>query len=84
MFAAGFVAYLMKRYGFPVVPLILGLVLGGIIEDNFRKALVLSDGSLVPFVTNPFVVVLLMLALVMLLAPIVKPWLAARRTRSAS
>ncbi len=83
MFAAGFLGYLMKRYGFPVVPLILGLVLGGIIEDNFRKSLVFSDGSYSIFLTNPFALVFLTLAVVMLLAPTVKPWLAARKAKKA-
>lgn len=79
MFAAGLLGYFMKRFGFPVVPLILGLVLGLIIEDNFRKSLVFSDGSLDIFYTNPFTVVFLTLSAVMLLAPTVKPWLDARR-----
>jgi len=73
MFGAGLLAYFMKRYGFPVVPLILGLVLGGIIENNFRKSLVFSDGSPLIFVSKPFCVIFLALAVIMLVAPLLKP-----------
>ena len=73
MFFAGLVGYLMKRYGFPITPLILALVLGYTIEDNFRKALVFSDGSLAIFVQSPVSLIFLILALIMLLAPVIKP-----------
>ncbi|MGI6433482.1 MAG: tripartite tricarboxylate transporter permease [Sphaerochaetaceae bacterium] len=52
MFASGLLGYFMKRYGFPAVPLILGLVLGKIIENNFRKSLIFSDGKLDIFYTQ--------------------------------
>jgi len=73
MFCAGLLAYFMKRYGFPVVPLILGLVLGGIIENNFRKSLVFSDGNFSIFLSNPFCIIFLGLSVVMLTAPLLKP-----------
>jgi putative tricarboxylic transport membrane protein len=75
MFVAGFLSYLMKRYGFPITPLILGLVLGYTVEDNFRKSMVLSDGSLSIFLTSPVSLVFLILAVLMLIAPTLKPWL---------
>lgn len=72
MFAFGFLGYLMKKYGFPSIPLILGLVLGVSIEDNFRKALVLSDGSLSVFLTNPVSLFFLTLAIFMIIGPLLK------------
>jgi len=78
MFFAGLLGYLMKRYGFPITPLILALVLGYTIESNFRKALVYSDGSLDIFVQSPVSLVFLILALIMLLAPLIKPILEKR------
>lgn len=81
MFAAGFLGYLMKRFGFPITPLILGLVLGYAVEDNFRKSLVLSDGSFNIFLTSPVCLVFLILAVLMLVAPTVKPWLKAWKTK---
>jgi len=82
MFLSGFLGYIMKKNGFPVTPLILGLVLGGTIEDNFRKSMVFSDGSMMIFVKSPVSLIFLILALFMLLAPTLKPminaWKAAR------
>jgi putative tricarboxylic transport membrane protein len=73
----------MKRYGFPITPLILGLVLGYSIEDNFRKSLVLSDGDFSIFVTSPVSLVFLILAVLMLLAPTLKPLINARKAKKA-
>ncbi len=81
MFLDGFLGYLMKRYGFPVTPLILGLVLGYSIEDNFRKSLVLSDGNFSIFVTSPVSLIFLILAVLMLVAPSLKPMLNAIKNK---
>ncbi len=78
MFFSGLLGYFMKRYGFPITPLILALVLGYTIESNFRKALVYSDGSLDIFVQSPVSLVFLTLSLIMLLAPVIKPMLEKR------
>lgn len=73
MFLIGLMSWFMKRYGFAITPLILGLVLGGSIEDNFRKAMVLSDGSLSIFITSPVSLIFLILAILMLIGPAFKP-----------
>ncbi len=83
MFAFGFIAYFMKVHGFPSIPLILGIVLGGSIEDNFRKALVLSDGSFSIFVTNPISLVFLTLALLMIVGPFLKKQYQQFKTQKA-
>lgn len=72
MFVFGFLGYLMKVYGFPSIPLILGIVLGLSIEDNFRKSLVLSDGSISIFLTSPVSLIFLLLALFMIIGPFLK------------
>jgi len=41
----GIVSYLMRKLELPAVPMLLGLVLGGMTETNFRRALLISDGS---------------------------------------
>ena len=43
----------MRQFRFPVAPLVLGIVLGDLLEKNLRRALVLSDGDLTPFFTRP-------------------------------
>ena len=45
MVGIGFGAYLLRLLGFPMVPIILGFVLGGMFEDTLRRALSISDGD---------------------------------------
>lgn len=58
----GFVGYLMIRYGFPVAPMVLAQILGGMMESNCRRALVMSQGDPTIFLTRPITVVILLLA----------------------
>jgi putative tricarboxylic transport membrane protein len=53
MLAFGLAGFVLRHFNYPVAPLVLGLVLGDLLEKNLRRALVLSDGSLVPFFTRP-------------------------------
>jgi putative tricarboxylic transport membrane protein len=55
----GFIGYFLRKLKYPMAPLVLGIILGPIIEDNFRRALVHSQGSLLPFMTRiPSVVII--------------------------
>ncbi len=45
--------FFLRRRGLPVAPLVLGLVLGDLLDKSLRRGLVLSDGSLLPFFTRP-------------------------------
>jgi TctA family transporter len=49
MLVLGLIAYYMEENGIPVAPAILGLVLGGIIEENFMSSMMKSDGDLTVF-----------------------------------
>lgn len=53
MLAFGVIGFVLRRYGYPMAPLVLGLVLGDLLEKNLRRALILSDGDLTPFFTRP-------------------------------
>jgi putative tricarboxylic transport membrane protein len=53
MLVFGLIGYVLRRLKFPMPPLILGLVLGDLLEKNLTRGLVLSDGSLAPFFTRP-------------------------------
>ncbi|NLI91558.1 MAG: hypothetical protein GX434_04940 [Peptococcaceae bacterium] len=74
MFVMGVLAWFMKRNGFSIIPLILGLVLGGSIEDNFRKAMVLSGGQLDIFFNSPVSVIFLILSILMITSPLIRPF----------
>jgi len=52
-------------------PIILGFVLGPILEDNFRRSLIMSGGDWTTFFTRPISLVLLLVNLFILLAPYV-------------
>ncbi len=53
MLAAGVVAYVLERNGFPIAPAILGVVLGGMLEENFITSMIKSDGQLTGFFARP-------------------------------
>ena len=58
----GAFSFLLRRLGFSVVPIILGVVLGDLVETNFRNSMVMSSNSLSIFVTRPFSLLFLALA----------------------
>ena len=53
MVAFGLIGFVLRHWGYPMAPLVLGIVLGDLFEKNLRRALVLSDGNLTPFFTRP-------------------------------
>jgi putative tricarboxylic transport membrane protein len=59
----GFIGYLMLRYDYPVAPMVLAQILGGMMESNFRRALAMSRGDLSIFLTRPITVGILALAI---------------------
>jgi putative tricarboxylic transport membrane protein len=72
MFAFGVIGYFMRKYGYPVAPAVLGLVLGDLAELSLRRSLLLSFGSPIILVTRPICVVLLAGALVSIVYPLLK------------
>jgi TctA family transporter len=58
MVLAGVVAFFMERWGFPVAPTILGVVLGTMLEEHFFSSLVKADGRLTAFFERPIAGVL--------------------------
>ncbi len=53
MLVAGIVAFFMERWGFPVAPTILGVVLGTMLEEQFFSSIVKADGNVLVFVQRP-------------------------------
>ncbi|HWA49912.1 MAG TPA: tripartite tricarboxylate transporter permease [Dongiaceae bacterium] len=70
----------MRNRDFPLAPVVLGLVLGPMLERSFRQSLIVSDGDPSIFVSHPISATLLLLALVSLVGPGLLRLL--RRTRS--
>jgi len=71
MLLFGIIGYFMIKNGFPASPLILGLILGPIMESNFRRSLVTSQGDFSIFITRPITAVLLILAFITLFSPLI-------------
>jgi putative tricarboxylic transport membrane protein len=69
MYAIGVIGFFMRRYDFPIGPMILGVILGPLLEAHFRRALQISQGDISIFVTRPIAAVLFLAALGALLLP---------------
>jgi putative tricarboxylic transport membrane protein len=82
MIAFGVLGYLMRKLGYEPAPLVLAFVLGPMMENNLRKALIVSDGSFWTFVERPISLACLVLALVLLVSAAL-PALRTRRERIA-
>jgi putative tricarboxylic transport membrane protein len=80
LYALGVLGYLMRRFGFPVAPTVVGVVLGPAAEDHFRRALQISQGDYTTFVTRPLSLAILALAALAVMVPVaIRVWRRARR-----
>lgn len=77
----GLIGYLFNRLKLPQSPLILGTILGSMMETNFSKALVYSDGSLSVFVTRPISLVLVIASALFFLQPLLKKFLPKSKSK---
>lgn len=62
MIMFGIIAYAMHKFEYPVPPFVMGFVLGPIFETNFRRGLIYSKGSYLPFFTHPFSLMMIILS----------------------
>lgn len=69
MVFCGLVGYLLLKLDFPLVPILLGLVLGGLAENNFRTALRIADGNFFVFFEKPISTTLILVGLLTLILP---------------
>ncbi|HXF82570.1 MAG TPA: tripartite tricarboxylate transporter permease [bacterium] len=82
--ATGLVGFVMRRYGFNILAMVLGLVLGFMVEVNLRRSLLIALGNPWVFFTRPISAALLALAILTLLWPIVRQLREDRRARAVS
>jgi putative tricarboxylic transport membrane protein len=71
MLAAGVMGFFMERWGFPIAPTILGVVLGSMLEQHFFSSLIKADGKLLVFFERPIAGALGVLTLLIWLWPLV-------------
>jgi putative tricarboxylic transport membrane protein len=79
----GVLAFVLEENGFPVAPAILGVVLGQMMEENFIKSMIKSDGDVTAFVTRPIAMWLAIATFIILFWP-VGAWLWRRVSSAAT
>jgi len=77
----GLLGYCFLRFGFQPAPVLLGFILGPLIEENLRRSLTISRGDPFVFFDRPISMLFLSLALLLIILPIAK--IAARELRSS-
>ncbi|OLS96375.1 C4-dicarboxylate ABC transporter permease [Pseudonocardia sp. CNS-004] len=84
MLVLGVLGYLLERSGFPLAPVVLGLVLGPIVEKNFMQSVIKTNWDLTQFVTRPISAVLMGLTVLALLYPTLRNLLRRRQAVDVS
>jgi TctA family transporter len=80
--AFGIIGYVMEANGFPVAAMVLGIIMGSMVEQSLVTSLIKSDGGIMPFFDRPISAVLAVMAITALLWPLF--FWVIRRVRHAS
>lgn len=87
MFAVGLAAYFLTRMHYPISALVIGVILGPMADENLRRALMVGQGDLTPFVTRPLSLILVLAITLIVLSqlPAYRRWRARalQRLRTA-
>ena len=68
----GLIGYYLKRDDYPIAPIVLGLILGGMFEENFRRAVKLAGGNYFTFFTKPICWIFILIAVATIVIPVIK------------
>jgi len=80
MLVAGLIGFGLKRYGFSPAPIIMGLVLGGLVETSLAQSMIIFDQQWTGFLGRPISLVFFALALISVLNAPVRGLLKRRRS----
>ena len=83
LYVIGLAGVAMRRFDFPVTPLVVGLVLGPLAEMQLRQALAVGGGSWMVFVQQPFTFGLMVVVVALMLGPLLLRGWANRRMAQA-
>jgi putative tricarboxylic transport membrane protein len=78
LYIIGLVGFLMRRYDIPVAPVIVGMILGPLAEQQFRRALAISQGDLSIFITSPISATVLLIAALAVIVPPIWRWFSRK------
>ena len=79
MIVIGLISYGLIRMEYPIAPLVIGVILGGLFDETFRRSLLVADGDLSTFLTRPGAAILLVMNLLLILSQIPLLGRVARR-----
>ena len=69
LYIVGFLGFVMRKFDFPTAPVIIGMILGPMAEQEFRRAMTISNGDMMIFLTKPISLALLVIALIAVVGP---------------
>jgi len=78
MLVAGLVGSLFRKIGFSPAPIVLGMVLGELIEVSLRQTMIIFDNNFLIFFARPYSAVFLSLAILSVLWPFIRKSLKKR------
>lgn len=79
MMIAGIVGYAFSKFGFNNAALILGLVLGVMIESNLRRSIMIEEGNLLAVFSKPITATIMIISMFSLFWPIIKPLISKKK-----
>lgn len=75
----GIIGYILQKFEYPVTSMLLGIVLGAMVETELRRSLLMSDGSMMIFFTRPISLVFFILVLLSIFVPLIQKRLLKKK-----
>jgi len=79
----GALGYLMHKISMPVAPLLIGMILGPLLENSLRQSLILSGGSFLIFIQRPIALAIIIISLTFLLLILRKSFFGKRNSKNS-
>ncbi|MEL7566205.1 MAG: tripartite tricarboxylate transporter permease [Dehalobacterium sp.] len=70
----GVIGAILIKFKFPLAPMLLAMILSTLLESNFRRALLMSHGSMMIFVTRPICIVFLIISALVIISTFINNW----------
>jgi putative tricarboxylic transport membrane protein len=84
VFVFGILGYILEKHKYPIAPIVIGVVLGKLFEEELRRTLIISGGDLTVFFTRPIAAAFIVATLLLLVVPVfgaLRRQLQTRKTR---
>jgi putative tricarboxylic transport membrane protein len=78
----GLIGLVMSKVNIPTAPMILGVIVGNTMEQSFRQAITISDGSLGIFIKSPLAIALIIVTIISILYPLIKEKLVKNQLKT--